>query len=47
MSVLAAVGHGLRLARAGFVLAREGAFVDVDPHLVPPLARACRWRSPT
>jgi ubiquinone biosynthesis protein len=39
MSILAAVGHGLRLARAGFVFAREGAFVDVDPTLVPPGAR--------
>src|SRR5271157_4673612 len=39
MSVLTAVGHGLRLARAGFVFAREGAFVDVDPALVPPGAR--------
>lgn len=39
MSILAAVGHGLRLAHAGFVFAREGAFVDVDPILVPPGAR--------
>ncbi len=39
MSILTAVGHGLRLARAGFVFAREGAFVDVDPTLVPPGAR--------
>jgi len=30
----------VRLAWAGFVLAREGAFVDIDPHVVPPLARA-------
>jgi ubiquinone biosynthesis protein len=39
MSIVAAVGHGLRLARAGLVFAREGAFVDVDPTLVPPGAR--------
>ena len=39
MSIVAAVGHSLRLARAGFVFAREGAFVDVDPTLVPPGAR--------
>ena len=31
--------HGLRLARAGFVLAREGVFAGVDPTLVPPAAR--------
>jgi ubiquinone biosynthesis protein len=34
------LGHCARLARAGFVLAREGAFVDVDPQILPPLARA-------
>ena len=28
------------LARAGFVLAREGVFSDVDPLLLPPAARA-------
>ncbi len=39
MSVLAAVGHGVRLARAGFVFAREGVFVGVDPALLPPGAR--------
>src|SRR5271157_1725751 len=39
MSIVAAFGHGLRLARAGFVFAREGAFVDVDPVLLPPVAR--------
>jgi len=37
---LAAIGHASRLARAGFVLAREGAFVGVDPQTLPPLARA-------
>jgi len=39
MSILAAFGHSLRLARAGFVFAREGAFVGVDPMLLPPVAR--------
>ena len=28
--------HILRLARAGFILGREGVFLDVDPSLVPP-----------
>ncbi len=40
MSILAAIGHVSRLARAGFVLAREGAFLSVDPAALPPLARA-------
>ena len=31
--------HVLRLAKAGFVLAREGVFAGVDPQLVPPAAR--------
>ncbi|MBV9287092.1 MAG: 2-polyprenylphenol 6-hydroxylase [Hyphomicrobiales bacterium] len=39
MAVLGAIGHSLRLARAGFVFAREGAFVGVDPGLVPPVSR--------
>jgi ubiquinone biosynthesis protein len=39
MSIVGAFGHSLRLARAGFVFAREGAFVDVDPTLLPPVAR--------
>jgi ubiquinone biosynthesis protein len=39
MSIVAAFGHGIRLARAGFVFAREGAFVDVDPALLPPVVR--------
>ena len=39
MSIFAAFGHSLRLARAGFVFAREGAFVGVDPMLLPPVAR--------
>lgn len=39
MSILGAFGHTVRLAWAGFVFAREGAFVDVDPALLPPFAR--------
>ncbi|HPG04397.1 MAG TPA: AarF/UbiB family protein, partial [Rhodoblastus sp.] len=31
--------HLLRLARAGFILGREGVFLDVDPTLVPPAAQ--------
>jgi ubiquinone biosynthesis protein len=33
------LAHVFRLARAGFVLAREGAFVDIEPSALPPLAR--------
>jgi ubiquinone biosynthesis protein len=40
LSALFAFGHCLRLLRAGLVLAREGVFVGVDPHDLPPLARA-------
>ena len=40
MFSLSAIGHVARLARAGFVLAREGAFAGVDPLTLPPLARA-------
>jgi ubiquinone biosynthesis protein len=39
LALFANVGHCARLIKAGFVLAREGAFVDVDPTLLPPLAR--------
>ena len=38
--MIAALGHLLRLARAGWVLAREGVFADLDPGLAPPEARA-------
>ncbi len=31
--------HILRLARAGYILGREGVFLDVDPALVPPAAQ--------
>jgi len=39
MSILSSLGHGLRLARAAHVFAREGAFLGVDPALAPPIAR--------
>src|SRR5271167_803157 len=39
MSILSSLGHGLRLARAAYVFAREGAFVGVDPALLPPVGR--------
>jgi ubiquinone biosynthesis protein len=39
MSILSSLGHGLRLARAAYVFAREGAFLGVDPSLLPPVAR--------
>lgn len=39
MPVFGAFGHGLRLVRAGYVFAREGAFVGVEPALVPAFAR--------
>ena len=39
MSVLASFGHVVRLARAGFVFAREGAFVGIDARALPPFAR--------
>ena len=32
------IGSLLRLARAGYILAREGVFVSIDPQLVPPSA---------
>ena len=34
--MISGIFHILRLARAGFILAREGVFLDVDPSLVPP-----------
>ena len=39
MALLASLGHCLRLARAGFVLAREGVFSSVDPAMLPPSAQ--------
>ena len=33
-------GHAVRLARAGFVLAREGAFAEFDARALPDAARA-------
>jgi len=37
--VISAVTHIARLARAGFVFAREGVFGVIDPSLVPPPAQ--------
>jgi ubiquinone biosynthesis protein len=37
--VLGALGHIARLTHAGWVLAREGVFIDVDPGILPPAAR--------
>ena len=34
-----AIGHSLRFARAGWVMAREGVFAEVDPAIFPPSAR--------
>ena len=34
--MISAVTHIVRLARAGFVFAREGVFGVIDPSLVPP-----------
>jgi ubiquinone biosynthesis protein len=36
--VLLAIGNFLRLSRAGYILAREGVFLNLDPDLVPPAA---------
>ena len=37
--MLGSIFHLMRLARAGYVLAREGVFANVDPALAPPAAR--------
>ncbi|MDJ1158869.1 2-polyprenylphenol 6-hydroxylase [Chelatococcus sp. SYSU_G07232] len=37
--MISAVAHCLRLARVGFVLAREGAFALVDASVLPPAGR--------
>ncbi len=39
MAILGSIGHLVRLARAGFVLAREGVFSNVDAAGLPPAAR--------
>jgi ubiquinone biosynthesis protein len=39
VGILSSLGHSLRLARAAYVFAREGAFLGVDPALLPPVAR--------
>lgn len=33
------IGHSLRIARAGWVMAREGVFAGLDPSILPPSAR--------
>jgi ubiquinone biosynthesis protein len=37
--VFKTIGHMVRLARAGWVLAREGVFAGVDPAALPPVAK--------
>src|SRR5579863_3044048 len=39
MGVLSSLGHGIRLAHAAYVFAREGAFLGVDPVPLPPVLR--------
>jgi ubiquinone biosynthesis protein len=41
--VIAAIGHVLRLARAGYILAREGVFSGVDASALPIEARPALW----
>jgi ubiquinone biosynthesis protein len=41
--VFATIGHVLRLARAGFILAREGVFSGVDAAALPVEARPALW----
>ncbi len=36
--MLLGIGHLFRLARAGYILAREGVFIGIDPALAPPAA---------
>ena len=37
--MISAPVHLLRLARAGFIFAREGVFTAIDPAIIPPAAR--------
>jgi ubiquinone biosynthesis protein len=39
VGIPSSLGHVLRLARAAYVFAREGAFVGVDPASLPPVLR--------
>ncbi|WP_406855915.1 2-polyprenylphenol 6-hydroxylase [Alsobacter sp. KACC 23698] len=41
--MLTSIVHLIRLARVGFVLAREGAFALVDPAELPPAAKPALW----
>ena len=38
MNIASGFLHSLRLVRAGFILGREGVFLDVDPSMIPPAA---------
>ena len=38
--MISALAHTLRLARAGYVFAREGVFSLIDPSPLPPSAQA-------
>ena len=38
--MLLSINSFIRLARAGYILAREGVFRQLDPDLVPPTAAA-------
>jgi ubiquinone biosynthesis protein len=39
VSIYSSLGHSLRLVRGAYVFAREGAFVGVDPSVLPPVGR--------
>jgi ubiquinone biosynthesis protein len=39
LSAFSAIGHAARIARALFVMAREGVFAGVDAEFAPPIAR--------
>ncbi|MDE2361663.1 MAG: 2-polyprenylphenol 6-hydroxylase [Hyphomicrobiales bacterium] len=39
MNLFVGLPHVLRLIRAGFILGREGVFLDVDPGMIPPTAQ--------
>jgi ubiquinone biosynthesis protein len=39
VNLIAGLPHILRLIRAGFILGREGVFLNVDPGMVPPPAQ--------
>lgn len=43
IAFFSAFGHGVRLSKIGFMLAREGAFNTVEAHGLPALARFALW----